>query len=82
MKPVSAVFRSAKETTMDCMDTESWREPAAPPTIGADERRAFWASIIATLLTIAAASGIILMLNWTDVRSLGVDETAAVARTD
>ncbi len=67
---------------MDGMHANSWREPAAPPVIRADERRVFWTSITSTLLTIAAACGVMLMLSWTGVQMPGLNEVYAAARTD
>jgi hypothetical protein len=67
---------------MDGMHANSWRGPAAPPMIRADERRVFWASIISTLLMIAAACSVILMLSWTGVQLPGLNEVYGAAWTD
>ena len=67
---------------MDYMDANSWRQPAAPLTIAADKRRTFWASIISTLLTIAAASIVMLILGWTGAQLPAIDEFDGSAWTD
>jgi hypothetical protein len=59
-----------------------WREPATLLTHTTNKRRAFWASIISTLLTIVVMSGMMLMLNWTGVQVPAMDKFDDAARTD